>query len=164
MLYHAYELNHAAIAPLRQMAEFQKRLYQSPCNPASYTLLGRNIVASCDLFETLTRRYGKPEWDIEETAVNGYPVPVKGRVVWRRPFCRLLHFKRDRKALDSAREKSHADPRVLLVAPLSGHYATLLRRTVEAFLPDHEVYVTDWMDAREIPLKAGGFDLNDYSD
>lgn len=164
MLYHFYELNHAAIAPLRQTAEFQKRFFQSPCNPTSYTWLGRSIAASCDLFESLTRRYGKPAWGIEQTMVNGYPVPLKERVVWQRPFCNLLHFKRDRKALASARDKSTPDPRVLLVAPLSGHYATLLRRTVEAFLPDHEVYVTDWMDAREIPLSAGSFDLNDYID
>ena len=164
MLYHAYELNHAALAPLRQMAGFQKRFFESPYNPVSYTWLGKNIAASCDLFESLTRRYGKPTWDLPQTVVNGFPVPVKERTILCRPFCNLVHFKRDRKALVLARGKAKVDPRVLLVAPLSGHYATLLRRTVEAFLPDHEVYVTDWVDAREVSIRRGKFDLNDYID
>lgn len=164
MLYHAYELNHAALAPLRKLAELGKRVYQNPYNPMAQTWLGRSTVAGCDLFESVTRRYGKPAWGLTETLVNGHSVPVQDRVVWRKPFCELVHFHRDRKAMSRAKPKSSPDPRVLLVAPLSGHYATLLRRTVEAFLPDHEVFVTDWTDARRVPLSAGRFDLNDYID
>ena len=163
MLYHAYELNHAMMKPFREVASFSKRLYTSPFNPSSYTPWGRNLAAACDLFESATRRYGKPEWRLHQTMVNDQPVPVHDRVIWQKPFCQLVHFERDRRAL----EKIKADlphPRVLLVAPLSGHYATLLRGTVEAFLPDHEVYVTDWTDAREVPVALGKFDMNDYID
>jgi poly(3-hydroxybutyrate) depolymerase len=164
MLYHAYELSHAAVAPWRQMAEYQKRLYKSPYNPVSYTWAGRSLVAACDLFESLTRRYAKPEWGLHKTLINAYPVTVTPEVVWRKPFCELLHFYRDRKEMALARPSERADPRVLLVAPLSGHYATLLRSTVEAFLPDHEVFITCWEDAREVPIADGRFDLNDYID
>lgn len=164
MLYHAYELSHAAAAPWRQAADYQKRLYQSPYNPFSYTWAGRSLVAACDLFESLTRRYAKPEWGLRKTLINGYPVTVNEEVVWQKPFCELLHFRRNAEELQLARPSPRADPRVLLVAPLSGHYATLLRRTAEAFLPDHEVFVTSWVDAREVPLADGRFDLNDYID
>lgn len=162
MLYHAYELNHAAVAPLRQLVDINRRLYQSPFNPLSYTLAGKNISAACDLFEAVTRRYEKPEWGIHETVINGYPVPVKERAIWQRPFCRLLHFERDITELRQVKSASKPDPRILLVAPLSGHYATLLRNTVEAFLPEHEVYVTDWTDARTVAASDGHFDLNSY--
>ncbi len=164
MLYHAFELNHAAVAPIRQWVDISKRVCQSPLNPLSYTWAGKNVSAACDLFEAVTRRYEKPAWRLDETTINGYPVPVKERVIWQKPFGRLLHFERDLSAKHKARDKRRVDPRVLLVAPLSGHYATLLRSTVEAFLPEHEVYVTDWADAREVPVNSGRFDLNDYMD
>lgn len=163
MLYHAYELNHAAVKPFRELAQFNKRFFSSPYNPVSYLPLGRNMAAAADLFESITRRYGKPEWGLHETEVNGQTVPVKDRAIWQRPFGRLIHFERDRRALAKA-GVDKPQPRVLLVAPLSGHYATLLRGTVEAFLPDHEVYVTDWTDAREVPVALGKFDMNDYID
>lgn len=164
MLYHAYELSHAAVAPWRQAADYQKRLYQSPYNPLAYTWAGRSLVAACDLFESLTRRYAKPEWNLHKTLINGFPVSVAAEVVWEKPFCELMYFRRDAEELALARSSRRADPRVLLVAPMSGHYATLLRRTAEAFLPDHEVFVTCWKDAREVPVAEGRFDLNDYID
>ena len=164
MLYHAYELNHAAMAPFREVAGFGKRLLDSPFNPFASTFAGRSLSAAFDLFETVTRRYGKPRWRLSQTRVNSCPVAVKDRVIWQKPFCQLIHFERDSKNLLEARGKVVADPRVLIIAPLSGHYATLLRRTVEAFLPDHEVFISDWGDAREIPLINGKFDLNDYID
>lgn len=163
MLYHAYELNYAAVKPFRELACFNKRLFTSPYNPSSYTLAGRGIAAMCDIFESMTRRYGKPEWRLHETRVNDCPVPVRERVIWQKPFGRLLHFERDRRALEKA-GVTGPQPRVLLVAPLSGHYATLLRRTVETFLPDHEVFVSDWADAREVPVGLGRFDMNDFID
>lgn len=165
MLYHAYEINHAAMAPWREAVGASKRILESPCNPASYTWLGKTMVAACDLFESVTRRYGKPSWELYKTEVNNCEVQVHKRVIWQKPFCRLLHFQRDSQQMRKAYGgKNWADPRVLLVSPLSGHYATLLRRTVDAFLPDHEVFVTDWTDAREVPVTKGKFDFNDYID
>ena len=111
------------------------------------------------MFERTTRRYGKPELGLDDTEVNGMRVPVEIHIVWERPFCRLLHFERKLE-----RPLRHPQPRVLIVAPMSGHYATLLRGTVEAFLPTHEVYITDWTDARMVPVAAGRFDLDDYID
>src|SRR5204863_5114026 len=93
------------------------------------------------------------------TRVGGLSVHVTEEVVWQTPFCRLIRFKRD---IDPASAAQH--PRLLLVAPMSGHFATLLRGTVETFLPDHEVYITDWQDARNVPLSMGRFDLDDYID
>lgn len=164
MLYHAYELNHAAVAPLRQLVDINKRFCQSPYNPMSYTWTGKNISAACDLFEAVTRRYEKPEWGLNETLINDIPVPVAEHVVWEKSFARLLHFERNAKVRAKALDGERHDPRILLVAPMSGHYATLLRGTVEALLPEHEVFVTDWADAREVPLSDGRFDLNDYID
>lgn len=164
MLYHAYELNHAAMAPFREVADFSKRLFESPLNPFAKTFAGKSLSAAFDLFESVTRRYGKPKWGLTHTEINGVSVPVKDRAIWQKPFCRLIHFERDALALEQARGYKQADPRVLLIAPLSGHYATLLRRTVESFLPDHEVFISDWEDARQVPMVIGRFDLNDYID
>ena len=100
-----------------------------------------------ELFERSTRRYGKPEWGIDSITVGGERVPVNITTVWERPFCRLLHFERM-----FVRPPRRPQPKLLIVAPMSGHYATLLRGTVEAFLPNHDVYITDWIDARMVPL------------
>jgi poly(3-hydroxybutyrate) depolymerase len=107
----------------------------------------------------MTRRYGRPEWRIDSTTVGGERVPVQIRTVWQRPFCRLLHFERE-----FTRAPRRPQPRLLIVAPMSGHYATLLRGTVEAFLPNHDVYITEWADARMVPVADGRFDLDDYID
>ena len=104
-------------------------------------------------------RYGKPEWRLYDTVVNGVRTPIEIRSVWGKPFCRLLYF--DRRF---TRPLRGPQPRVLIVAPMSGHYATLLRGTVEAFFPTHEVYITDWADARKVPLAAGRFDHEDNVD
>ncbi|MEF2547050.1 polyhydroxyalkanoate depolymerase [Aurantimonas sp. E1-2-R+4] len=158
MLYHFYEWNHAALTPLRAMADVTRLFYQNPLNPLSQTTAGRSIAAAAELFERTTRVYGKPEFGLDETFVAGQRVPVQDKVVWEKPFGRLLHFDREL-------PKRHAkDPRFLLVAPMSGHYATLLRGTVEALLPYGDVYITDWNDARHVPVTAGRFDLDDYVD
>ena len=156
--YELYELNHAAVAPWRAYADATRLAFQNPLNPLSETPFGRSVAAAAELFERTTRRYGKPEFGIVETEVNGRTVPVAEKVVWQKPFCTLLHFER---ALPKDRP---ADPKVLIVAPLSGHYATLLRGTVAAMLPEHDVFVTDWADARMVPVAAGSFDLDDYID
>src|SRR6266850_1092389 len=158
-MYWMYEMGQASLNPARAVTDATKILFQNPLNPWSHTEFGKSIAAGCELFERTTRRYGKPEWGLHDTEVNGVRTPVEVRVVWEKPFCRLLYF--DRKITRPLRSPQ---PRVLIVAPMSGHYATLLRGTVEAFLPTHEVYITDWADARMVPLAAGRFDLDDYID
>jgi poly(3-hydroxybutyrate) depolymerase len=164
MLYALYELNHLAAAPLRAAARLHGAALRSPFNPISDTDIARTAAAASDVFEAVTRRYRKPSWRIPETVVRSTPVAVTAKPVWTTAFCSLLRFERDREALAKARGVQPEDPRVLLVAPMSGHYATLLRGTVEAFLPEHEVYITDWSDARMAPVVAGRFDLEDYVD
>jgi poly(3-hydroxybutyrate) depolymerase len=158
MLYHIHELQHAAFTPARLVAEAVQTIYSHPWVPVAYTHMGRAIAAGAELFERTTRRYGKPQFNLPRTTVAGQEVAVHERIVWRKPFCSLLHFERE---LDPTRA---ADPRVLVVAPRSGHYATLLRGTVETLLPEHDVYITDWHDARDVPLYEGRFDLDDYID
>lgn len=157
MLYHAYELTHAAVAPMRSAARMGMQILNNPYNPVSLTMAGKSSAAALELFENATRRYGKPDWNIHETEIEGRIVPVQERVMLRKPFCDLLHFERER----SATHGRH-DPKVLLVAPMSGHFATLLRGTVESMLPEHEVFITDWRDARMVPLTEGRFGFDDY--
>jgi poly(3-hydroxybutyrate) depolymerase len=159
--YQLYELNHAAMGPFRAAADATRLYFQSPLNPWSATPFGRSMAATAELFERTTRRYGKPEWGIADTLLHGVRVPVTERIIWERPFCRLIHFEKGR----ILRENGHApQPKLLIVAPMSGHFATLLRGTVTTMLPDHDVYVTDWVDARMVPLSQGFFDLDDYID
>ena len=158
MLYHIYEMNRTAFAPMRAVADAAKLYHTNPLNPVSHTSFGKSIAASCEMFERSTRRYGKPSFGHGETIIDGKPVPVVEKIVWKKPFCNLLHFER---ALPKGRAP---DPTFLLVAPMSGHYATLLRGTVEALLPHGNVYVTDWVDARQVPLTQGRFDLDDFVD
>jgi poly(3-hydroxybutyrate) depolymerase len=163
MLYSLYELGHLSVAPLRIAALMQSSMLRSPMNPLGDTEVGRTAAAAADLFESMTRRYRKPDWDLPTTKENGADVAVTPVSAWSTPWCNMIHFERDADALKGARGE-RIDPTVLLVAPMSGHYATLLRDTVTAFLPDHEVYITDWADARMVPVMAGRFDLNDYID
>ena len=160
LLYYFYEMNHAAVAPWRAMADAGRMFWKSPINPYARTYMGRSMAASLDMFERVTRRYGKPDFNIEPVVVQGNRVTIDEDAIWEKPFCRLLHF-----------EKVWADPRkpvkqpkLLIVAPMSGHHATLLRGTVQDMLPSCDVYITDWVDARQVPLSAGNFDLDDYID
>jgi poly(3-hydroxybutyrate) depolymerase len=164
MLYSLYEMGHWSMAPFRAASMMQSAMLRSPFNLAADTEFSRNAAAAADLFEAVTRRYRKPDWLISETTVNGVQVGVKPNTVWRSPWCNLVHFERDGEGMSQARKPRGSDPTVLIVAPLSGHYATLLRGTVEAFLPEHEVYITDWADARTVPVVSGRFDHNDYVD
>jgi poly(3-hydroxybutyrate) depolymerase len=158
-LYWLYEMGQAALNPARAVADTTKLFFRNPINPWSHTSYGRSIAAAAEVFERTTRRYGKPEWHIDSTVVGGERVAVKIKTVWQRPFCKLLHFER---AL--SKPPRRPQPKLLIVAPMSGHYATLLRGTVETFLPNHEVYITDWTNARMVPLSKGPFDLDDYID
>ncbi len=157
VIYQWYELSHAVVRPARFAADAGRLFLQNPFNPFHNTAVARHAAAACEVFERTTRRYDKPDFAIKSTMINGERTRVTPVGVWEKPFCRLLHFRRD-VHLDKAR----TDPRVLLVAPMSGHFASLLRGTIEALLPDHEVYITDWRDARSVPFADGPFDLDDY--
>ncbi len=159
MLYHWYEISHAAVKPARVAADAGKLFFNHPFNPLTHTSVGRSAAAACEVFERTTRRYDKPVFGLGTTLVDGQEVAVHEEVVWQRPFCRLIRFRRDVDETVAA-----ASPRILLAAPMSGHYATLLRGTVETLLPTHDVYITDWLDARLVPMAAGSFDLDDYID
>jgi poly(3-hydroxybutyrate) depolymerase len=156
--YQMYEMALASLGPARLVSDASRLVFANPFNPLANTPFGKNIAAGAELFERITRRYSKPAFGLEKTTVDGVEVAVREEVVWQRPFCNLLHFVRAGAKFDSSQ------PKLLIVAPMSGHYATLLRGTVEAFLPTHEVYITDWSNARAIPLAVGQFDLDDYID
>lgn len=155
MLYHMYDLQHALLTPARLAAEVVRTTCQNPFNPMAYTQAGRTIAAGAEVFERMTRRFGRPAFGLLHTTIDGKKVTITEEDVIEKPFCSLLHFKRAIK---------RNDPKVLMVAPMSGHFATLLRGTVEALLPHHDVYITDWEDVRQIPLSAGRFSLDDYVD
>ena len=158
MFYQIYEFNHAALQPYRAFADATRLFYSNPMNPLAQTPFGRSIAGMAELFERTTRRYAKPAFGIEKTVVDWKEVAVTEKVVWSRPFCNLIHFER---ALPAGRKP---DRKLLIVAPMSGHYATLLRGTVERMLPGHDVYITDWRDAKLVPASDGSFDLDDYID
>ncbi len=163
MLYALHEASYYAAGPMRLAARAARDFWGSPLNPASQTTYGRSLYAAADLMTHVTRRYGKPEWGIDKVTVNGVEVRVRPTVVWESPWVKLTQFDRDMSDMRRAGKLS-LDPAVLIVAPLSGHYATLLRGTVEAFLPDHAVFVTDWVNARDVPMLEGKFDFHDYID
>jgi poly(3-hydroxybutyrate) depolymerase len=141
--YGLYDATSLSLTPLRWSATAAQAIFGSPLNPLHYTLAGRMIAASADVFTSVTKRRGKPDWNIDATM----------DVIDERPFCRLVRFSRDR---------GYEVPQILMVAALSGHYATLMRGTIEALIGEHDVYVTDWADAKMVPLDRGPFDLDDY--
>lgn len=159
MLYHAYEMTHAAISPMRNAARMSHEMLTHPMNPFAETVQARTTAAMFEMFISATRRYGKPEWDLQPVEVDGEPCDISIEPVYCLPFCNLLRFRRLSKAAEARN-----DPKVLIIAPMSGHYATLLRGTVQAMLPEHDVYITDWIDARDVPLTRGRFDLEDYTE
>jgi poly(3-hydroxybutyrate) depolymerase len=157
MLYNLYEAQHLMLGPWRLAAEATRSWLGHPANPFSQSPLARRMAASTDLFLRVTQRYEKPAWGIDFTVIDGKEVAVQPVLELDKPFCKLMHF---RLALEAKRDV----PRVLVVAPLSGHHATLLRDTVRSLIRDHDVWVTDWVDARMVPLAAGPFHLADYVD
>ena len=163
MLYALHELAYQSAQPFRIGAQFARKFWTSPLNPASDTAIGRTAYASAELFESVTRRYGKPDWGLDVITIDGKPVRTVEQVIWQSPWVRLVRFARNVGDLKRAK-KPTAAPSVLIVAPLSGHYATLLRGTVETFLQDHDVYVSDWTNARQVPMLEGRFDFHDYID
>jgi poly(3-hydroxybutyrate) depolymerase len=157
MFYQLYEMHHAAMLPFRMAAKAQSAFWLNEANPLASTSFGKSAKAGLAMFERMTRRYPKPIFDIVACEMNGDTVDIAEEVVWEKPFCRLLHFRKT---------DSYVKPqkKILMVAPMSGHYATLLKSTVEAMLPHFDVYLTDWLDARDVPASVGPFDLDDYTD
>jgi poly(3-hydroxybutyrate) depolymerase len=163
MLYALHEAAYYASTPWRMLARGVRDFWGSSVNPAHDSAMARNLTAGAELFSDMTRRYGKPAWNLDTIDVNGSPVRVRPTTVWQSPWCKLVQFDRD---MSDMRRAGHRelDPAILIVAPLSGHYATLLRGTVEAFAQDHAVFITDWTNAREVSVMEGKFDFHDYVD
>ena len=155
MLYALHEMQRIAWAPARMMAEAGRQAASNPLLPMAWHPAGRAVGAFCELFERLSRKHGKPEFGIRQVPSGGRTLAVREEVAASTPFCDLLHFEREGRT---------GDPVVLLVAPLSGHFATLLRDTVRGLLAEHDVYITDWQDARQVPAGRGPFTLDDYID
>jgi poly(3-hydroxybutyrate) depolymerase len=161
MLYQLYETQRALMSPFSEFASATAKLYSHPLSPFAHVPMSERYSAAFDLLHRLAKEYEKPEFRITSATVGGVEVAVQEQVAMHKPFCRLLRFKRftdDPKAL----EVMKSQPTVLVVAPLSGHHATLLRDTVKSLLHDHKVYITDWTDARMVPASVGPFHLDDY--
>lgn len=161
MLYQFYEAQRAMLSPFAEFASATAKLYSRPLSPFAQGPGAQRMAAGYELMHRLTKEYEKPEFGITGIAIDGTDIAVQQLTALDKPFCRLLRFKR---YTDDARilEKMRAQPTVLVVAPLSGHHSTLLRDTVRTLLQDHKVYITDWVDARMVPLDAGAFHLDDY--
>lgn len=160
MLYQLHELQRAFLHPLSQWANAASQLYTNPYSPLTYSPLSKRIAASLDLAHRIGKAYEKPEWRIDEVDTPEGRVQVHDQIEIERPFCRLVHF--EKTLIRSGKAMVAPGSKVLVVAPMSGHHATLLRDTVKRLLCDHDVYITDWLDARMVPLIEGGFHLHDY--
>jgi poly(3-hydroxybutyrate) depolymerase len=147
------------LTPLMQWADASSKLFSNPVSPFAHTPFSQRIAAGYELMYRLGKEYDKPAFGIDTTLIDGQQVGIMEQTVVTKPFCKLLHFKKN---LNDRALKALNQPKVLLVAPLSGHHATLLRDTVRGLLPDHDVYITDWTDARMVPLSEGPFHLDNY--
>ena len=156
MLYDAYEVQRSFLAGASKLAGMGAGWLNNPANPFAYVSGSPLIAAALDVFAHAAAPRGKPEFGLKRTTINGKKVAVHEEIVLREPFGQLKHFVRKGAPED--------DPKLLIVAPMSGHYATLLRGTVERLLPGYDVYITDWRDAKAVPLSEGTFDLDDYID
>ena len=155
MLYDAYEVQRSLLAGASKLAGLGAGWLNNPANPWGYSSMGPVVAASLEVFAHAAAPRGKPEFEIESVHIAGKDVPVHEEILLRKPFGQLKHF---------YREGRGQGPHLLIVAPMSGHYATLLRGTVERLLPHFDVYITDWRDAKLVPLAQGSFDLDDYID
>jgi poly(3-hydroxybutyrate) depolymerase len=161
MLYELYETQRALMEPFSDLANFAAKSLSNPVSPLAQSAFSQRMAASYELMHRLAKDYEKPEFGLRSVEVEGVEVAIHERTEWSRPFCNLLRFKRltdDTNTLVAIKDQ----PVVLIVAPLSGHYATLLRDTVKTMLKDHKVYITDWVNARLVPLSEGQFTLDDY--
>jgi len=155
MLYNAYEMQRSMLAGASALANFSAGWLNNPANPFAYFGGGPVVSSALEVFAHAAAPRGKPAFGFTRTTVDGREVAVHEEIVLRKPFGQLKRF---------VREGVEGGPRLLIVAPMSGHYATLLRGTVERMLPRHDVYITDWRDAKLVPMSDGRFDLDDYVD
>jgi poly(3-hydroxybutyrate) depolymerase len=157
MIYQWHQMQQSAMTPFRIAGQASAQAFRNPWNILSWTPGARAATAAWDVLDDATHFRSRPQFGIAATAIDGETFAISEQVVAEKPFCELRRFAR-------VGAENRNDPRLLIVAPLSGHFATLLRGTVERMLPDHDVYITDWRDAREVPLAAGSFDFDDYID
>jgi len=161
MLYQVYETQRTLMEPFVDFAQAAAKLYGNPLSPLGQNPFAQRVAAGYSLIYRLGKDYEKPAFDIQTVDVDGTSIAIHERVEIDKPFCELRRFKRF--SDDTATlAKLKGQPAVLIVAPLSGHYATLLRDTVKTMLKDHKVYITDWKNARTVPLSDGSFHLDDY--
>ena len=161
MLYTLYETQRTLLEPFVGFSEAAARMYENPHSVLGQLPGAQRLAASFSLFNRLGRDYGKPEFDLLKVQIGDQSVVIDERVALSKPFCNLVRFKRftdDPRTLATLKEQ----PVVLIVAPLSGHHATLLRDTVRTMLQGHKVYITDWQNARDVPVAEGKFGLDDY--
>ncbi|WP_374593015.1 polyhydroxyalkanoate depolymerase [Aquabacterium sp.] len=161
MLYQLYEAQRAVLSPFSEFASASAKLYNHPMSPFAHAPGAQRVSASFDLMHRLTKEYEKPAFDIHSVQVGDTEVVIQEQIAVDKPFCKLIRFKRFTDDAD-ALARMRNQPSVLVVAPLSGHHSTLLRDTVRTLLQDHKVYITDWVDARMVPIEVGPFHLDDY--
>ncbi len=155
MLYDAYEMQRSMLAGASALANFSAGLLNNPANPFAYFGGGPILASALEVFAHAAAPRGKPDFGLDFTTIDGKRIAVNEEIVLRKPFGQLKRF---------VREGVEGGPKLLIVAPMSGHFATLLRGTVERMLPSADVYITDWRDARQVPQADGRFDLDDYVD
>jgi poly(3-hydroxybutyrate) depolymerase len=163
MLYQIHELNRSLMSPLTKWAEASSKFFTNPSSLLSYapySTYSQNMAAGYELLYRLGKEYEKPAFGITNTIVNDKEIEIIEEIIIEKAFCNLIHFKKNWTTTKKTAEQKQAT--VLIVAPLSGHHATLLRDTVRSLLPQHDVYITDWVDARLVPLSKGPFHLHDY--
>lgn len=156
MLYDIYQVHSDVLAPIRLMAEIFRGVLTQPWPPIANVPFVRNAAAAMELLSNAGMSHHRPDFGIRSITIDGEEIAVTEEVVASHPFCNLLHFHKERSARD--------EPTVLVVAPLSGHFSTVLRGTVQTMLRDHKVYITDWRNSRDVPLLHGRFDLADFVD
>ena len=161
MLYQLHELNRSFLTPLTKWAQASSKMFANPISPLAYTPYSQRIAAAYELVYRLGKDYEKPAFNIDSVQIGEQHIDIVEENTVVKPFCKLINFKKN--PTNSKRDSKISQQRkVLIVAPLSGHHATLLRDTVKSLLPHYDVYITDWIDARMVPLSAGPFHLHDY--
>ncbi len=161
MLYQIHEWQRAFLGPMSHYAEASAKMLSDATSPMSHLPGAQRLAAGYELLHRLGKEYEKPAFGLTQVTSHGQDIAVIERVVLDKPFCQLKRFKRFSDDPDTI-ERLKGEPTVLVVAPLSGHHATLLRDTVRTLLQDHKVYITDWVDARMVPASEGAFHLDDY--
>ena len=153
MLYQINQRYMEAVSPVNFWMQEVQELCNQPWSVLNYSFAGKTVAATAEVIERYTGEYARPKFNIEYADIGGNKIAIKENIVVQKPYCNLLNFERN---------GDYDHPKLLIVAPLSGHYSTLLRGTVEYFIGDHDVYITDWINARDVPLDEGEFSFDDF--